>query len=73
MANLYQAFADLFSQSPLLVGEVIATNSNGAIIELPDGSAILARGSATVGQFVFVRGGAIEGLAPSLTAVEINV
>ena len=41
-----------------------------ATVTLPGGGVIQARGTATVGQRVFVCNGAIEGPAPALTYVE---
>lgn len=73
MANLLKEFQSLLPDSPLLVGDVLSVTSNIATLELPDGAQITARGSATVGQRVFVRNGMVEGLAPSLTYVELDV
>ncbi len=71
MSNLYKAFAELFAQDPLWVGEVVATNSLGSTVELPDGSRINVRGTATVGSKVFVRAGVIEGPAPDVATVHV--
>lgn len=73
MSNLLQQFRSLLSKSPLLVGDVLSVAGNIATIELPDGAKVTARGAATVGQKVFVRDGLIEGLAPSLTVVSIEL
>jgi hypothetical protein len=44
------------------------------VIELPGGHRIVARGNVTnTGSKVFVRGGVIEGEAPALTYVEIDI
>jgi len=71
MTNLYQAFARLFARDPLLVGEVVATSAVDVTVELPDGALIKARGTATIGDKVFVRGGAIEGPAPNVASVTV--
>lgn len=73
MANLLAQFRSLLPQSPLLVGEVTAIAGGIATVELPDGSIVSARGDATVGDQVFVRGGAIEGQAPDLAFVAITL
>lgn len=71
--NPYTALLGLLPRTPLLVGEVVAYSGGLATIELPDGSTLQARGAATVGQRVFFRDGAIEGLAPSLTLETIDI
>ena len=73
MANLLKEFQSLLPGAPLLAGEVTAIDNGIATIELPDGSTLTARGNATIGQRVFVRDGAIEGQAPSLTTVLIEI
>lgn len=73
MANLLKEFKSLLPASPLLVGEVLSITSNILTIELPDGSQITARGVATVGQRVFVRDGMVEGLAPTLSYVDVDL
>ena len=73
MPNLLAEFKSLLPGAPLLAGEVLAIASGVATIELPDGATLTARGTATIGQRVFVRDGAIEGLAPALTTVMIEI
>jgi hypothetical protein len=73
MRNLFRQFRDLIPQAPLQAGTVIAFAGTVATVELPGGGTIKARGSATVGQKVFVRDDAIEGPAPSLVDVLIEV
>lgn len=73
MANLLKEFQSLLPDSPLLVGDVLSVTANIATLGLPDGAQITARGTATVGQRVFVRDGMVEGLAPSLPYVEVDV
>lgn len=71
MANLYKQFRDLLPADPLLVGTVVAVDGDLAVIEQPGGGLLNARGVASVGRRVFVRGGAIEGEAPDLPYVEV--
>ncbi|EXI72703.1 MAG TPA: hypothetical protein PK440_07945 [Candidatus Accumulibacter phosphatis] len=73
MANLLRQFRSLIPDSPLLVGDVSAVANGILTIELPDGSYITARGAASVGQRVFVRSGLVEGLAPTLSYLEVDV
>ncbi len=73
MRNLYNAFRNLIPAPALQVGTVSAVANNLATIDLPGGGAIKARGSAAIGQTVFVRGNVIEGLAPSLPVEVIEI
>lgn len=73
MPNFYRIFKDLIPDPPLLVGTVAGVVTGGCFVDLPDGGTLFARGSATVGQRVFVRDGAIEGTAPSLPVTVIEI
>jgi len=73
MANPLKALQTLFAGPPLQVGDVSAITAAGVSITLPDDAQIIARGAATVGQRVFVRGGLIEGEAPDLPIVEFDI
>jgi hypothetical protein len=73
MPNFYRIFKDLVPEPPLLVGSVESVQSGGCYVDLPGGSRVFARGEATVGQQVFVRDGAIEGVAPSLPVEFIEI
>ncbi|MBN8516658.1 MAG: hypothetical protein J5X22_00720 [Candidatus Accumulibacter sp.] len=73
MSNLLSDFLSLLPGDPLLVGEVSSIADEIRIVTLPDGSTITAKGVAGVGQKVFVRGGVIHGIAPTLPIVEILV
>ena len=42
-------------------------------VQLPGDGVLQARGDAAVGDRVFVRDGLIEGLAPALTVVAIDI
>lgn len=71
--NLWRRLRQLLPESPLLVGTVTATNTYGATVQLPDGSLLQVRGDAAIGDKVFVRAGRIEGPAPALTSVAIEI
>ena len=72
-SNLYRAFKAVFPDQPLQVGEVTAVDGDIAMVTLPGGGVVQARGAATLGTQVFVRGEVIEGEAPSLTVVVIEI
>ena len=69
MPNAYREFMALMPDQPLEVGEVTAIAGGVATVTLPGGGVVQARGTATVGQRVFVRNGAIEGEASTPTYV----
>lgn len=73
LRNPFKRLQDLLGAPPLLVGEVTAVDDDLATIELIDGGVMTARGTATVGDIVYLRGGAIEGPAPTLTEILIDV
>lgn len=73
MSNLYRKFISLIPSPPLMVGQVIAVGGGIVTVELPGGGVIKARGQATTGQNVFVRDGVIEGPAPDLPVVTIDL
>ncbi len=73
MSNLFTEFKRLIPDAPLLVGTITASADNVATIALPDGGVLTARGGGAVDDVVFVRGGMIEGAAPGLEAVLIEV
>lgn len=73
MRNPYALLRELLPEAPLQVGTVSAMSNGVASITLPGGGVAQARGDAAVGDRLFFRGGAIEGPAPTLTLVEIEV
>ena len=73
MHNLYQQFRSLLPDPPLQVGTVIATNGGVATVQMPGGGLLKARGTALLGQKVFVRDGVIEAIAPNLTLEIIEI
>lgn len=73
MRNPYKMLRELIPEPPLLVGTVAAIADGTARITMPDGNIALARGTATVGDRVFFRDGAIEGPAPNLTIELIDI
>ncbi|MBV5297857.1 MAG: hypothetical protein JZU64_06860 [Rhodoferax sp.] len=73
MLNPYAALLALLPGRPLQVGTVTAVDNGQAIVMLPGGGLITARGSAYVDQQVFVRDGVIEGTATTLPVEIIDV
>jgi hypothetical protein len=73
MHNLYQQFRQLLPDAPLQAGTVLEVGSGVVLVVLPGGGLIRARGSATVGQTVFVRDEVIEGIGPSLPLEIIEI
>jgi hypothetical protein len=73
MHNLYERFRQLIPDPPLQAGTVIHIGSGVVTVVLPGGGLIKARGDAAIGQKVFVRDDAIEGVAPSLTLEIIEI
>jgi hypothetical protein len=71
--NLWKRLKSLIPEAPLLIGVVDSVSAYGAVVLLPDGSPVSVRGAAVVGQNVFIRSGVIEGVAPSLTTVLIEI
>jgi hypothetical protein len=56
------------------VATVASTHTDGTVtVTYPGGAQQRVRGTATVGQNVFVRAGQIEGAAPALTTITIEV
>lgn len=73
MSNLFKRFQRLVAGPPLLVGEVIDETDELLTVEEPGGGRHVVRGTATVGSRVFFRGAVVEGPAPDLPVVEIEV
>lgn len=73
MSNLFKQFQTLFGKSPLQIGDVIAVDGDVATVQLAGAGIAKARGPAEVGQKVFVRNGVLEGQAPELPVVPIEI
>ena len=73
MHNLYRQFRQLLPEPPLQVGTVIEVGTGVALVVLPGGGLIRARGEAELGQNVFVRDALIEGPAPALPLEVIEI
>ncbi|QRQ89216.1 hypothetical protein JTE92_18430 [Cupriavidus oxalaticus] len=73
MRNPYKVLRDLMPDPPLQVGTVVSITGSVASIQLPGGGVAQARGEAAVNDRVFFRDGVIEGPAPTLPIVLIDV
>jgi len=73
MPNAWIAFKALIPDAALLVGVVLTSDESGTLVELPDGSRLSVRGVAEVDACVFIRDGVIEGAAPNLPTLEIEI
>lgn len=73
MPNPFRQFLEILPSRPMQVGTVVSVLGQVAVVELPGGGSIQARGQATVGMRVWVRDGVIEGEAPALTYVSATV
>ena len=74
--NLYRALRELLPEAPLQVATVTAVHvtEGASTVTWPGGSAQRVRGaSVPMGNLAFVRNGVIEGAAPELDFVEIEV
>lgn len=71
--NAYKRLLALLPETPADVGTVTAVTANGCEVELLDGSTVSVRGVGEIGDHVYLKDGAIEGPAPVLATVEIEV
>jgi hypothetical protein len=71
--NFFAAFLDLLPSYPLQVATITAIDGEVARLELPGGGVLTARGAGAVGDQVFVRDGVIEGQAPSMPFVQVEI
>ena len=73
ITNAYRRLIALLPETPSDVGEVTGVSADGCIVTLLTGALATVRGSASVGDFVYVKDGMIQGPAPVLETVEIEV
>lgn len=72
-SNPYKRLRGLLPAPALEYGVVQSADAGGVVVELPDGALVRVRGEGTVGDAVFIRGGAIDGPAPALDVVVIEL
>ena len=73
MHNVYEQFRQLLPDAPLQVGVVTEVGAGVITVQLPGGGLIRVRGSAALGQKVFVRDGVLEAIASDLTLEIIEI
>lgn len=73
MKNLFKRFSDLTGRSLRTAGLCVAADFGECSIQYPGGAIVRAKGAGTVGQRYFVQDGKLDGDAPTLTPLEIEV
>lgn len=71
--NSYLEFLGMLPSTPLQLGTVSAIVGDVATVVLPGGGLLVARGTAAVDDQVFVRDGVIEGKAPAMPPVFVEI
>lgn len=71
--NAFIELQELLAPPPLQIGTVTAVVGGICTVNLVGGGTLRARGQAAVSDKVFVRGEVIEGPAPALTEISIEV
>lgn len=71
--NIWRAIREAAGIPLLQVADVAAVNGDGTVtVTLPGGGVLRVRGTASVGDRVFVKDGKIDGEAPELPFVAIE-
>lgn len=73
LRNPFKVLQELIARPAAQIGTVAAVSTGQVTIDLIGGGTITARGDATVGQNVYVRDGVVDGVAPSLPLITIDV
>lgn len=71
-SNLYKRLVRLIPGSVEDIGEVIAADTGVATVELISGGIVQVRGTATVGQHVYIKDGVITAEASAPTGAELD-
>ncbi|MDM0003885.1 hypothetical protein QTI51_04120 [Variovorax sp. J22G73] len=71
--NSYLEFLGMLPSTPLQIGTVSGIVGDVATVVLPGGGVLVARGTAAVDDQVFVRDGVIEGKAPAMPPVFVEI
>ena len=70
--NLFKRFERLIPSHPLRIGVVTGVRGTDVFLTEVGGGDVVVRGEAAVGQRVYFRNSAIEGLAPDLPVEAIE-
>lgn len=73
MSNAYVQLLRLLPGDALQYAEVVSTTGAHSVVQMPGGAQVTVRGTAQVGQAVFIRGGSIDAEAPNLPLVSVTV
>lgn len=74
MKNLFHRFQDLTgARQVTLVGVCVSATFGECRVELPGGSMMTVKGAGEVGKRYFVMGGRLDGEAPDLPSITIEV
>lgn len=73
MKNLFKRFSDLTGRSLRTVGTCLSADDGECTIQYPGGSFVRVKGAGTVGNRYFVLDGRLDGEAPGLASLEIEV
>lgn len=74
MSNLFRELKALLPEPALQVATVTSVNADGTVtVTFPGGAQSRVRGTGTVDGKVFVRNGLVEGDAPNLPTVTLDV
>lgn len=73
MKNLYKRFSDLTGRSLRTVGTCVSSANGESVLQYPGGALVRVQGEGTPEQRYFVRDGALDGEAPTLVGLEIEV
>ena len=74
MPNLWRQFQDLLPTNATLIGTAVTTHADQTVsVQLLDGGLLRVAGTAADGARVFVRDGRIEGEAPELPQIDIEI
>lgn len=73
MKNLFKRWQDLTGRSLRTVGTCIAVDFGECMIEYPGGSFVWVKGAGVMGTRYFVKDGKLDGEAPALASLTIEI
>lgn len=73
MRNLFRRFSDLIGRSARTVGECMSSANGMSVLRYPGGALVRVKGTGVVGTNYFVLDGRLDGEAPDLPALEIEI
>lgn len=73
MSNPFKRLLGLIPSNRQDVGEIVDTHADGVTVELSTGGLVRVMGEGTIGDRVFIQGGAVIGPAPALTGADIEI